>query len=66
MSLLISFTLQAEPRLIDRIVAVVDDEALMESELKQRIQQANEQIAERGIRPPPAEVLRQQVLDRLT
>lgn len=65
MSLLISFTLQAEPRLIDRIVAVVDDEALMESELKQRIQQANEQIAERGIRPPPAEVLRQQVLDRL-
>lgn len=64
-SLLLSFALQAEPRLIDKIVAVVDDEALMESELQQRIQQANEQIAERGIRPPPAHILRQQVLDRL-
>src|SRR5690554_2185968 len=37
----------------------------MESELQQRIQQVNEQIAERGIRPPPANILRQQVLDRL-
>ena len=63
--LLFSLTLQAEPRLIDKIVAVVGEEALMESELQQRIQQANEQIAERGIRPPPANILRQQVLDRL-
>ena len=63
--LLFSLTLQAEPRLIDKIVAVVDDEALMQSELQQRIQQANEQIIERGIRPPPANILRQQVLDRL-
>ncbi len=63
--LLFSLTLQAEPRLIDKIVAVVGEEALMESELQQRIQQANEQIAERGIRPPPADILRQQVLDRL-
>ena len=63
--LLFSLTLQAEPRLIDKIVAVVGEEALMESELQQRIQQANEQIVERGIRPPPANILRQQVLDRL-
>ncbi len=60
-----SLAAKAEPRLIDKIVAVVDEEALMQSELEQRIQQANEQIAERGIRPPPAEILRQQVLDRL-
>lgn len=62
---LLSLTAQAEPRLIDKIVAVVGEEALMASELEQRIQQANEQIAERGIRPPPANILRQQVLDRL-
>lgn len=64
-SLLFSLNLQAEPRLIDKIVALVGTEALMASELQQRIQQANEQIAERGIRPPPANILRQQVLDRL-
>ena len=60
-----SLTAQAAPRLLDKIVAVVGEEALMASELEQRIQQANEQIAERGIRPPPATILRQQVLDRL-
>ncbi|GLR63015.1 peptidylprolyl isomerase [Marinospirillum insulare] len=65
LGLLMSLAAKAEPRLIDKIVAVVDEEALMQSELEQRIQQANEQIAERGIRPPPAEILRQQVLDRL-
>lgn len=65
LTLLTSLTAQAEPRLIDKIVAVVGEEALMASELQQRIQQANEQIAERGIRPPPANILRQQVLDRL-
>lgn len=63
--LLFSLAANAEPRLIDKIVAVVGEEALMESELNQRVQQANEQIAERGIRPPPANILRQQVLDRL-
>jgi peptidyl-prolyl cis-trans isomerase SurA len=56
---------QAEPRLLDRVVAVVDREALMESELQQRIQQVRGQIAERGLRAPPEAVLRQQVLDRL-
>lgn len=65
LGLLISLAANAEPRLIDKIVAVVDEEALMESELQQRIQQANEQIAEQGIRPPPQKILRQQVLDRL-
>lgn len=55
----------AEPRLLDRVVAVVDKEALMESELQQRMQQVRAQIADRGLRVPPDQVLRQQVLDRL-
>ncbi|SFX24503.1 peptidylprolyl isomerase [Marinospirillum alkaliphilum] len=55
----------AEPRLLDRVVAVVDREALMESELQQRMQQVRGQIADRGLRAPPEAVLRQQVLDRL-
>ena len=43
LTLLTNLTAQAEPRLIDKIVAVVGGEALMASELQQRIQQANEQ-----------------------
>lgn len=60
-----SWPAQAELLLLDRIVAVVDTEALMESELQQRIHQASEQILQRGLRPPPEDILRQQVLDRL-
>lgn len=55
----------AELRLIDKIVAVVDTEAIMASELDQRLKQAQEQIQQRGMRLPPEDVLRQQVLERL-
>lgn len=63
--LLISPSLLAEPRLLDRVVAVVGEEALMETELQERMQLVGSQIAERGLRVPPDEVLRNQVMERL-
>lgn len=64
--LLLSATqLFAEPRLLDRVVAVVGEEALMETELQERMQLVRSQISEQGLRVPPDEVLRDQVMERL-
>ncbi|TDO09859.1 MULTISPECIES: SurA N-terminal domain-containing protein [Halomonas] len=51
---------------LDRIVAVVNDSAIMHSELEERVDQTRAQIArqsQQGV--PPEDVLRQQVLDRM-
>ena len=63
--LLGSMQLQAEQRLLDRVVAVVGEEALMESELQDRMQMVRSQIKDRGLNVPPDEVLREQVMERL-
>jgi peptidyl-prolyl cis-trans isomerase SurA len=51
---------RAEP--IDRIVAVVNDGVVLQSELDRSLQMSRKQLAERGIAPPPEDVLRGQVL----
>ncbi|MFT5593429.1 MAG: peptidyl-prolyl cis-trans isomerase SurA [Oceanicoccus sp.] len=48
---------------IDRITAVVDDDVIMQSELKTRVQVVKNQS--KGMRLPPDDVLTQQVLERL-
>ncbi|MCK2184836.1 SurA N-terminal domain-containing protein [Halomonas getboli] len=50
---------------LDRIVAVVNDGAIMASQLEDRFAQTKRQLSARGVDLPPDEVLRQQVLDRL-
>lgn len=56
---------QAAPVLIDRIVAVVNDGIILQSELDRAIGISTSQLRERGIAMPPEAVLRAQVLDRL-
>lgn len=56
---------EAAPRTLDRIVAVVNDEALTQAELDARTQIALGQLKRQNITPPPADVLRRQVLERL-
>lgn len=56
---------QAAPVLIDRIVAVVNDGVVLQSELDRAIGISTSQLRERGIATPPEGVLRTQVLDRL-
>ena len=50
---------------LDRIVAVVNDDAIMASELENRVIQARGQLANRGIAMPSMDVLRSQVLERM-
>ncbi len=51
--------------LVDRIVAVVNNEAITESSLAERTEQIKRQFGRQGGQLPPDEVLRKQVLERL-
>ncbi|MFW1677464.1 peptidylprolyl isomerase [Pontibacter sp. JAM-7] len=53
----------AEP--IDQVVAVVNEDVVLQSELEQRIDIVTEQLTARNTRLPPDDVMRSQVLDRL-
>jgi peptidyl-prolyl cis-trans isomerase SurA len=62
--LLLSLPTQAEQAL-NRIVAVVNDGVVLQSQLERRTDQIRQQLNERDTRLPPADVLRKQVLERL-
>jgi len=51
--------------LLDRIVAIVDDEALTQYEVDDQKKAALSQMKAQNLSPPPADVLDKQVLDRL-
>jgi len=55
----------AGSRLLDRIVAVVNDEVVTNGELDYRIHAAESQLERSRVAAPPADVLRKQVLERL-
>lgn len=55
----------SEPREIDRIVAVVNDGVILESELDNFLAGVKAQIRGRGANLPPEDVLRRQALERL-
>jgi peptidyl-prolyl cis-trans isomerase SurA len=50
---------------LDRIIAVVNDEVILESELMDMSQTVRQQLRQREAAIPPAEILRKQVLERL-
>lgn len=50
---------------LDRIIVVVNDGVILQSELDQAMDDARAQIAKRGLGMPPEDVLRAQVLERL-
>jgi peptidyl-prolyl cis-trans isomerase SurA len=50
---------------LDRIIVVVNDGVVLQSELNRAIVDARKQIKERGIADPPEDALRTQVLERL-
>jgi len=71
LSLVLSAALQVGPvaaarvELVDRIVAVVNNEPITSSALETRIEQIRRQFARRGEQLPPDDVLRKQVLEQL-
>lgn len=50
---------------LDRIIAVVNDDVIMSSELAEKVRSVKEQLKEQGTQLPPSSVLQKQVLDRL-
>lgn len=56
---------QAEVQALDRVVAIVDNDVVMQSQLDQRLREVQQTIAKRGAALPPEHVLSQQVLERL-
>lgn len=63
--LLLAPAARAEPQSIDRIIAVVNDGVVLQSELDRALSLSTAQLRERGIPPPREDVLRTQVLERL-
>jgi peptidyl-prolyl cis-trans isomerase SurA len=51
--------------LVDRIVAVVNNEVITQNELQQQLETSIEELRRRGTPAPPREALERQVLDRI-
>ena len=63
--LLLTALAQAEYRELDAIVAVVEDDVVLASELLERLDMVREQFAENNARLPPNEILISQIMERL-
>lgn len=63
--LVASLSVRAEIQMLDRIVAIVDDTTVTQSELDQRLMEIVVRSKKQGITLPPQNVLRSQVLDQL-
>ncbi|AQA17027.1 molecular chaperone SurA [Halioglobus japonicus] len=57
--------LQAETQMLDQVVAIVDDDVIMASELRERIGDIKTSMASRGGEMPPEDELVRETLDRL-
>lgn len=62
---LLAATAQAQVRPLDRVVAIVDNDVVMQSQLDARLREVQQTIDKRGGALPPESVLSQQVLERL-
>ena len=60
-----SMAANAQLEILDRVVAVVDEDVILESEVQRRLATIYAQIQQSGTQPPPQNVLTQQVLERL-
>lgn len=56
---------QAEVQTLNRVVAIVDNDVIMQSQLDARVREVVQTITKRGAELPPQEILNQQVLERL-
>ena len=63
--LLLPLNASAEVALLDRVVAIVDNDVVLHSELNQRMGAVINQIQQSGTQAPPEEILQKQVLEQL-
>jgi peptidyl-prolyl cis-trans isomerase SurA len=57
-------TLSDKGVMLDRVAAVVNDGVVLRSELEEQMSLVGERLKAQGLEMPPADVLRQQVLER--
>ncbi len=55
----------SQVKVLDKVVAIVDDDVVLQSELDQRTTTITAQLASAGTKAPPRDILQQQILDRL-
>lgn len=63
--LALSVSAQAERKLLDQVVAIVDDDVILQTELEARINTIIGRLQAQGTGLPPRDVLEQRVLDQL-
>lgn len=63
--LVLSFFAYADVKVLNKIVAVVDDSVILESELVSRLSDVKFQFAQRKTDSPPEDILRKQVLEQM-
>jgi len=61
----VEMRLQANAVLLDKVIAIVDNDIVMQSELTQRLGSIISRLRSQGTPLPPEELLRQRVLDQL-
>jgi peptidyl-prolyl cis-trans isomerase SurA len=64
-ALLLTGQASAQTQIIDQVVAIVDDDVIMASELRERIAAITQNLEARGVELPPEDVLIRETLDRL-
>lgn len=64
-ALLFSSLVTAETQPLDKVIAVVDDDVVMASEIHQRVQMVMAQLQAKQTQAPPINVIQQKVLDQL-
>ena len=64
-TLLVAPATRAATEVIDQVVAIVNDDIIMASELRERITAVSESVKARGMQMPPEEALIRETLDRL-
>ncbi|MCB1706599.1 MAG: peptidylprolyl isomerase [Halioglobus sp.] len=63
--MLLTAPLQAATEIVDQVVAIVDDDVIMASELRERVDAVSENLKARGMQLPPEDQLIRDTLDRL-
>lgn len=61
----LSFSAQAERKLLDQVVAIVDDDVILQTELEARINTITGRLSTQGTGLPPRRLLEERVLEQL-
>lgn len=65
LAVLAPLSVQAERKLLDQVVAIVDEDVILQTELEARISTITSRLSAQGTGLPPRQVLEERVLDQL-